>query len=284
MEINIETKVIGRFHKDDNGTGLNIYNPYFKDNNINAVYILFKDFDPKKLFDGMRFLNLAGAITAGFETDSLIPSLVDSQTEYSRIAQRVGVVRNSNGQIEAHYQGGQALLNGITERYNIERKRMVIVGAGTVAKTFLSAIEQTTNSISEIVVLNRTVINAEKIRGISPKVKSVGSLDELETISGDILINASKIGSNAGDDLFTDQIIKKFEAVADVTFGTRDTKLIVGAEKQDKVIIDGWDMFTHQAAVVLKFILNHDANISSLRNHVICGLSQSNQGVLLPKK
>ena len=284
MKINTETKLIGRFHKEDNGTGLNIYNPYFEENNINAVYLLFKDTSPENLIDGMRKLNLAGAITAGFETDSTIPNLVDSQTKYSQIAERVGVVKNTNGLIEAHYQGGQGLLNSITEKYNIEGKRVVIVGAGTVVKTFLLAIEQSNTNIAEIVILNRTVSNAEKIKGISTKVKSIGQLKELETISGDILVNASRIGSKADDSIFTEQIVKQFDAIADVTFGSRDTKLIVNAEKQSKVVIDGWDMFTHQAAVVLKFILNHDANIDSLRRHVVNGLGESNHGASLVRK
>ncbi len=284
MTINTKTKLIGRFHKEANPTGLNIYNPYFEENNINVVYLLFENVDPKRLFDGMRLLNLAGAITAGFETDATILDLVDSRTEYSQISERVGVIRNTNGKIEAHYQGGQGLLNAITEKCNIENKRIVLVGAGAVARTMLLALEQTAANISEIVVLNRTMNNAVKIKGISAKVRMIGSLDELKTISGDILVNASRIGSKADDSLFTDEIIKRFEAVADVTFGNRDTKLILGAEKQGKVIIDGWDMFTHHAAVVLKFILNHDANIASLRKHVIAGLGQFNHGATLAKR
>lgn len=284
MTINTETKLIGRFHKEDNPTGLNIYNPYFEENNINAVYLLFKSNDPKKLIDGMRLLNIVGAITAGFETDHTVPSLVDSQTEYSQLSERVGVIRNSSGQIEAHYQGGQGLLNAITEKYNIESKRIVLIGAGTVAKTLLLALEQTEANVSEIVILNRTASNAEKIKGINSKVKVVGSLDELGTIPGDILVNATRIGSKADDSLFTDEVVGKFEAVADVTFGDRNTKLILSAEKQGKTVIDGWDMFTHQAAVVLKFILNHDANITSLRKHVGAGLGQSNHGATIAKK
>lgn len=274
MKIDTSTKVIGRFHRKLSGTGLNIYNPYFQENNINAVYVLFQNEDPSKLLGGMKLLNLAGAITAGFETDPQIAELADSLTEYSKLAGRVGVIRNNEGSITAHYQGGIGLLNAITEKYDINEKRIVLVGAGTVAKTFLLAIKNTKLNPSQITILNRTVENANKIKDICDKVKLVQPLESIDEVSGDILVNASEIGSNEGDMLFSSKVVDHFEAVADVTFGKRDTCLIVEAEKQGKLVIDGWDMFTHQAAEVLKYMLDHDANIASLRKHVVQGLGK----------
>lgn len=279
--INTETKILGRFHTDDNGTGLNIYNPYFRAEGINAVYLLFRNQRPAPLLDGMRSLNVSGAITAGFEHDGRLAELVDEMSEAATLANRVGIVINTAGTIRGHYQGGEGLLSAISEKLSIANKRVVMVGAGTVVKTLLLAISQSGDRPSSIAICNRTVANAATLPDFPNLTITVHPLEHLLNLQGDILINASRIGSSVENNVYTPELVETYEAVADVTFGNPNTELISMAKDKGLTVIDGWDMFTHQAAVVLRECLHHEANISVLRQFVAAGLSETNHGATL---
>ncbi len=284
MKIDTQTKLIGRFHTQDNGTGLNIYNPYFEDQGINAVYMLFRNNKPGQLIEGMRNLQLTGAITAGFEHDPSLAALVDELDETVEISGIIGNIANIDGKIRAHYQGGDGLLNAIQEKIDTTDKRIVIAGASTVVKTLLLALEKTQQKPSEVIIVNRTLAHAEALRERFDWLKSVHSLGDLKTVEGDILVNATRIGSVDEDSIFTNEIVSRFQAVADVTFGNPVTNLTTLAKDNDLVVVNGWDMFTHQAAVLLKHILGHSANIDRLRHFVSEGLASNNHAAVLNKK
>jgi len=273
MNIDLNTKVIARLHTTENGTGLNIYNPYFEAQGINAVYLLFKNPDPKPLFDGIRNLAISGAIAAGFEHHPDASSLADELSEAAQLSERVGILINQNGKIRAHYQGGEGLLSAIQSKVDISQKKIVIIGAGTVAKTLLLAIEQQDQQPASVTVVNRTREHAEKLQERFPLVQLLLSLEELDQAVGDILVNVTPIGSSIEDLYFTHDVVAKFSAVSDVTFGTEVTNLTTLAKDNQATVITGWDMFTHQAAVVLKQILDHDADIAVLKTFVAAGLS-----------
>ncbi len=282
MVIDINTQVIARLHTTDNGTGLNIYNPYFEAVGINAVYVLFKNEKPGPLVQGMRNLQITGAITAGFEYDAELPTLVDAKSEAVELAQRIGIISNKSGKLYAHYQGGEGLLAAISEKYDLAGKRIVVVGAGTVAKTLLLALQQSGMALNDVVLVNRTPEHAQVLAELF-KIDSVYSLDELALVDGDILVNATYIGSKVADSYFTADVVRKYMAVADVTFGELRTSLVALAESNGAIAITGWDMFTHQAAVVLRELLGHKADIHQLRQFVVSGLSSFNQGTVAPK-
>ena len=283
MQIDKNTRVIARFHTEANGTGLNIYNPYFEQQGINAIYVLFKGKQAQPLVKGLRNLGLTGAITAGFEHDAVLPTLVDELSEAAQLANRIGIISNKNGKLHAHYQGGEGLLSAITEKTDLTGKRVVIVGAGTVAKTLLLAIEQSEHKPSSIHVVNRTLEHAEALLDHFSYI-TVHNLDTLASLEGDVLINTTRIGSINEDTVFTPEIVSKFQTVADVTFGDPNTNLITLARASDLQVVTGWDMFTHQAAVVLRELLDHQADIAMLRQHVEKGLATNNHGAVPERK
>lgn len=284
MKIDTQTKLLGRFHIQDNGTGLNIYNPYFEEQGINAVYMLFRSDKPEQLIDGMRNLQLTGAITAGFEHDPSLAELVDELDETVEVSGIIGNIANVDGKIRAHYQGGYGLLNAIQEKIDTTGRRIVIVGASTVAKTLLLALEKTSQKPSEVAVVNRTLAHGEALTERFDWLKSIHSLDDLGSLEGDILVNATRIGSVDEDAVFTNEIVGDYQAVADVTFGNPVTNLTTLGKSNGLVVVNGWDMFTHQAAVLLKHILGHSADIDRLRHFVSEGLASNNHAPVPEKK
>lgn len=275
MNIDENTKIIGRFHSKVSPRGLNIYNPTFQELGINALYLLFYDPSPEKLFEGMSDLNLSGAVTVGFETDPRLAKLVDEFDDMAKYLGRVGFVKNVNGKIVASVQSGEAMFRTISQTENMLGKNIVIVGSGQVCKSLLYFISKQKDLPNSVEIFNRTVEKAENLAKEYSFVKSVGPLASLKDKKGDILVNLSHLGGSEEDDLFTEKIINNFEAVTDVTFEKENTNLISLARKLNKKYSTGWDMFTYQGQIVLESILDQKIPTDVLKKHVIKGLSQT---------
>jgi shikimate 5-dehydrogenase len=109
-------------------------------------------------------------------------------------------------------------------------------------------------------------------------------LDRIQEAHGDIIINASRIGSSVADEYFSEEVVSKFGVVVDVTFGNENTNLIQLGKSSGPLTVTGWEMFTQQAAVVLREILGHEANIERLHHFVSLGLTKINHGATVRKK
>lgn len=269
-----DTKYIARLHKKASPRGLNIYNPFFEEAGINAIYMLHYNEDPKPLIEGMRNLSYLGGIAAGYENDKEFAALLDELDPISTMLGKVGFVKNIDGKLVGSYQGGIGLLNSIREKYDLTNKDIAIVGAGTVATAMLHQIKQDGIKPKSVTVLNRSVENAEKLGEMNDLVRAVKSIDEISNVQGDILINITDIGGSEPDNLYTEQIVEKFEMVSDVTFEREDTNLLNLAQKLGKSRSTGWDMFSHQAIVILESLFEEKMDVELFRKFVRKGLSE----------
>lgn len=274
MKINENTKVIARLHTKASPRGLNIYNPFFEEIGINAIYVLFYDQDSSKLISGIRNLNMAGAITAGFESNDQLPSSLDELDDVSKYIGKVGFVKNSNGKFIGSTQGGEGLLRSIQNVDSLAGKKVVLVGGGNIAKALLFNINKLEDKPSELILVNRTISKIELIKNDFGFISEVKSISELNTLSGDLLINATDVGGSEEDVYYTEDIVNKFSQVADVTFEKEDTNLINLARKFNKKYSTGWDMFTFQGQVILESILEMKIDPVILKKHVVNGLSE----------
>lgn len=274
MIINENTKVMARLHPACNNRGLNIYNPYFQSAGVNAVYLLFHNEDPKVLIDGIRALNLPGAVIAGsFEGDPRIPSLIDELNPISKKINRVGVLVNRAGKIWGVYQGAFGLDESIKRLTDYRDKKVVILGAGTVVRGLLSLMEINKYKAKVIEIYNRTPSKAEAIGREFSFVNRVGSMKDMELMArGDIFINATYLGSpwNKGENyVFTEDFINRFKYVVDVTFVPLKPQLVQTAEKLGKVVSPGYKMFLYQGKYALENILNIDVNEKLLEEKMV---------------
>ncbi len=271
-EINGQTKVIGRFHSINSSRGLNIYNPLFIELGINSVYLLFYNKNPKILFDGLRNLNLMGAITVGFETDKRLAQLVDKFDDVSKYLGKVGFVKNIKGVLHAYYQGGEGMYRTIRHVTQIKNKKMIIVGAGQVAKALLFIMNKFNDTPTEVVIYNRDLKKAKNLSKEYKFIKNTYSLNKLINAKGDILVNLTNLGGDVKDNLFNKEIVGKYKTIIDVTFETENTNLIKLAKKLKKTYSTGWDMFAYQGQVVLETLLDTKIPYNVLKKHVRNGL------------
>jgi len=269
------TKIIARLHKQFSPRGLNIYNPYFDETGVNAVFLLFYNPDPRPLVAGIKNLNISGAVTVGFETDVEFAKLVDDYDASSTVVGRVGFIKNINGKLKGFYQGGKGLLLSTQSVTSLDNKEVVLIGSGNVAKSLLYELSKIDKKPKRVSVLNRTPEKLKELKSKYSFISNTGSLDLLPSIHGDILINATHIGSKQEDIYFTKEIVSKFAAVSDVTFESENTNLIKLAKELKRKYSTGWDMFTYQGLVVLETLLETRIDPIILKKHVISGLTQT---------
>jgi shikimate dehydrogenase len=273
MQIDENTRYIARLHTKASPRGLNIYNPFLEEAGLNTLYVLHYNDDPKPLIRGLRDFNFLGGITAGFESNTELPTLLDELDPVSKFVQRVGYIKNVNGKLTGYSQGGEGLLRAIQEKCDINNKGVVIVGAGTVAKGLLFNIQEKGLKPTKITLLNRTVEKAEELAKSLNLDIEVKPLRELANTKGDILVNITDIGGSEEDTLYTEDVIKNFSCVSDVTFEKEDTNLLNIAKQLNKVTASGWDMFTHQGLVILENLFEQKMDVDMFRKYVRNGLS-----------
>lgn len=167
----------------------------------------------------------------------------------------MAVIVQREGKLTGYNQGGYGLLDSITAKTEVAGKKMVIMGAGNVAKGLLTVMELRGFRPSEVEVYNRTIENAEALAVDFSEVTKVGSLDDLKSAAGDIFVNATYIGSpwREGDDFeFTEEFVKQFGFIADVTFVPLEPQLIETANKAGIPNAPGWEMFLYQGKMCLE--------------------------------
>lgn len=279
MKIDENTKVIARFHPKINNRGLNIYNPYFQAARVNAVYLLFHNENPKVLIDGLKKLNLAGAINAGFENDPRILNLVDELHPISNRIKGVGLIVNRDGKLFGMSQAALGLAESISRLTTYGNKKLVILGAGHVVKGLLIHMEMNKSEPKELEIYNRTLSKAQNLKSEFNFVHRIGGMTDLvNSASGDIFVNATGIGSpwNKGDDfIFPEELINRFKYIVDVTFVPLKSQLIRAAEKLGKNTSPGHRMFLYQGKICLEQILGIKVNEEILSEKMLADFEKN---------
>jgi shikimate dehydrogenase len=279
MKIDENTKVMARLHREPNKLGLNIYNSYFDEADINALYLMFCNPDPQPLIAGLKDLNIAGAITAGFEHNESFFELVDELDPLATNTHCIASVVQRNGHTKGYYQGGYGIFESIEKMTNIQDKKLVVLGAGRVVTGLLSVFKLRNKFPASIEIYNRSLVKAEKLASKFDFVSKIGTIKDMEKkAEGEIFLNATPVGScwNKGEDYqFTTRFINRFKYIADVTFLPIKPQLIKVSEQLGKIYSPGWKMFLYQAKMCLEKILEIQVDEKILGRKIIDDFSNN---------
>lgn len=272
MTPNENTKFIARIHTKPNARGLNVYNPFFEDQGINAQYILFYQNTPEKLLNACRDLGFVGLNTAAFESDHEFSKLIKNFDHSSELVGHMGYLKLENGEYKAYYQGGEGLLSALLQKFPLQDQEIVIVGAGNVAKSLIDTMDIKGIKPKKITLVNRTLETAKNVAKMLPSINEVKPLSEIGNLQGDVLINVTYIGGRDEDVIYTEEILNNFGGVGDVTFEIEEPNIIKLAKKLNKPYSTGWDFFTYQGKVFLDGILGISVDAKVLKGYVEKGL------------
>lgn len=222
-----------------------IHNFWFKENNINSVYekeTLTED-KLEVFVQKIRKGDINGAnITVPFK-QKIIPYL-DELTDLSKKTQSVNTLFKKDNSVVGDntdvYGFSQSILN---QNINLQNKKALILGAGGVAPSLITALEDL--SIGQIYIKNRTF---EKLLKLKASFERIIPLKQDEENEYDIVINATSVGLKKDDKIdFNFDNLKNKVIFYDTIYNPPMTNLLKIAKEKDHTIINGKSMLFLQA-------------------------------------
>ena len=222
-----------------------LHNYWFKQNNINAIY-------EKKLIEGSGIQNIISElknnklqginVTVPFKKK--IMEFVDDLSDEAKKSQSVNTLYKNDERIIGHntdISGFELSLRHI--KYNVNQKRILILGSGGVVSSIVLALKKM--KPSKIIISNRTESNAKKIKEIFNDLEIVrwGEIPDF-----DLIINATSVGLKEKDNLNLNfEKIGKNKHFYDVIYNPRETHFLSKGKSLGHSTTNGKMMFIYQA-------------------------------------
>ncbi len=170
---------------------------------LDCVYLPF-GVEPGRLADavaGLRALNISGFNVTIPHKIKIMP-LLDLLAPSALQVGAVNTVVNLDGVLTGHNTDGDGLIKSLVQNldFEVNRSRVILVGAGGAARGALSALCR--SGVSLVTVVNRTLNSAmalvDEFRKVFPDVQLTASgFEELTTAvmkEADLLINSTSLG------------------------------------------------------------------------------------------
>ena len=221
-----------------------LHNYWFKKNKINAVYnkIEINEEDIKLVLHKVKEKKINGInVTVPFKK-AVIPYL-DKLTTEAEQTQSVNTIILNNNNLEGHNTdifGFNKAIENIN--FNIEDKKVLILGAGGVVPSIIFALNKM--NVSKIIISNRTKKKAENLKS---QFQYLELLDWGDIVDFDVIINATSLGLN-NESINLD--FSKFEnnkLFYDVIYNPSETNFLREGKKLGNKTENGKFMFIYQA-------------------------------------
>ncbi len=222
-----------------------LHNYWIKKNNINAIYNKKKINENyiKNIISKVKKEKISGAnVTVPFKK-SVIPFLDELSPEADE-SQSVNTIYMENKKIIGHntdIAGFELALRYI--KYDINNKRVLILGAGGVVPSIILALKRL--KCSKIILSNRTRKKAEDLKKIFKEIEIV---NWGEAIEFDMIINATSLGLKRSDQIKLNYIdVGPDKFFYDVIYNPKETNFLKKAKMFGNRSENGKMMFIYQA-------------------------------------
>ena len=227
-----------------------LHNYWIKENEINAIYEKKKleEHELDDLILNIKNKKIDGInITVPFKK-KILPYL-DKLSDEALNTQSVNTVYLNEGKIIGHNTDIIGFEIGLKKtNYNIEDKKILILGAGGVVSSIIYAVKKM--KASEIIVSNRTQSKAENLKKIFSDLK-IAKWGEVPDF--DVVINATSIGLNVKDIIDLDfSKIGKNKLFFDVIYNPKETNFLNMGKKLGNITENGKLMFIYQASAAFE--------------------------------
>lgn len=238
--------------------GIIIHNKAFKKLKLNNIYLNFLVDDLKSFIKNYKKIISGLSITIPFKRE-----IIKYLDKVDPIAKKIGAVNtviNKNGKLIGYNTDVTGAIKAIESRTKIKNKKVLMLGAGGVARAIGYGITQKKGRLT---ILNRTLNKAKKL---ARELRcNSGSLAQLKTQKDiDIIINATSIGMFPKiikipiRKQILKKIVNKKAVVFDSVYNPKKTKLLKEAKKLGCNIVGGYDMFINQAKEQFKLFTERD--------------------------
>ena len=221
-----------------------LHNYWFKKNKINAVYnkIETNEEDIKLALHKVKEKKINGInVTVPFKK-AVIPYL-DKLTTEAEQTQSVNTIILNNNNLEGHNTdifGFNKAIENIN--FNIEDKKVLILGAGGVVPSIIFALNKM--NVSKIIISKRTKKKAENLK---LQFQYLELLDWGDIVDFDVIINATSLGLNNEPINLDFSNIENNKLFYDVIYNPSETNFLKEGKKLGNKTENGKLMFIYQA-------------------------------------
>ena len=227
-----------------------LHNYWLKKNDIEANYDkqLIEKKNVQEIIEDLRGGKIEG-LNVTVPLKSEVIRFLDVLSDEAQITNSVNTIYKEKDKLIGHNTdiAGFELAIRYT-KYNIEKKKVLILGAGGVAPSIVYALKKL--NASEIFISNRTLEKAEEIKN---KFRYLKVLNWGDNYSFDMIINATSVGLNETDNINLNYENKgENQFFYDVIYNPNKTNFLKAGEKLGNKTENGKRMFIHQAAQAFK--------------------------------
>jgi shikimate dehydrogenase len=229
-----------------------MHNAGFSELGIDAKYEAF-DIKADELADFMKRVrdeNIKGLSISKPHKQEIVKHI----DETSDLAKKIGAVNtiiNKTGKLIGTNVDWIGIQDAILDKTQIERKKVVILGAGGACRAAIFAMQE--NNAAEIVILNRTYEKAKKLAE-EFGCKS-GHLEDFATHNPDIVIQATSagLGNPDGIEIIPPNALKPSMIIMEMIYNPMMTRILQDSQKAGATIITGEKMLAHQGFAQFEF-------------------------------
>ncbi len=245
----------------DHSLSPKLHNHWIKENNINAIY------EKKKLelneieyvIDEIRKEKIHGInVTIPFK--NAILSNIDQLTPKSIMTQSVNTIFKEGDAIvgdNTDIGGFELSLKHIN--YNVQNKKIFILGAGGVVPSIILALKR--SGATDITISNRSKEKIQNIKKIHSNLKTIewGEISEF-----DMIINATSLGLKNDDKIKLDFPKNTEEKLFyDIIYNPKETNFLKKGKELGNKVQNGKLMFIYQAQLAFKIWHNISPKINN---------------------
>ncbi len=226
-----------------------LHNYWLKENNIDAIYDK-KKIDAKDLqtiISEVKEKKIEGInVTVPFKK-AVIPFL-DKLSPEAEQTQSVNTIILTNNILVGHNTDISGFTRAIKDlNFNIEGKKIFILGAGGVVPSIIFALNKM--NVSEIIISNRTRQKADDLKS---QFKIINVIDWGNIPKFDMIINATSLGLNNETLNFNFSEVGDNKLFYDVIYNPSETNFLKEGKKLGNQSENGKLMFMYQASVSFK--------------------------------
>ncbi|MDH7593318.1 MAG: shikimate dehydrogenase [Methanomicrobiales archaeon] len=237
-----------------------LYMHLFQRYSLNYHYTRLEDPEISRIMQCFGELDMRGlSVTIPFKK-----AVIGYLDEVSREAEEIGAV-NTVIQCGGRRYGFNTDWVGVREPLRGHSgERAVVIGAGGAAA---AAAYAALSLGMDVHILNRTIGRAKELA--ARLGCSSGSLDDLESISAGVIVNATPVGMNGEDRTpVKPDCLRKGMTIFDLVYTPPDTHLIRIARKKGCETIAGTEMFVHQAVEQFRLFTGIRVTPDSVREYL----------------
>lgn len=256
-----------------------IHNAAFRAQKIHAVYLPLhvRPTDLERALTAMVMTDIEGCNITTPHKQAIIPYL-DRLDASAIVADAVNVIYRKKGKwVGANTDGAGFLKAAAARHVRLSGKAVTLLGAGGAASGIAAALMDA--GIARLVILNRTVARAQKLRrhllshawvDIQTAPLSAESYRRIfpET---DILIHTTSSGMNGSPPLVLPiHLLPRQAVICDCQYQpNRPTPLMIRAHRARHKTVDGLDLLLGQAASSYRLWLGRSAPLPAMRRAVV---------------